>query len=149
MRGLRDDAEEREGTNPQDEDMTDAQVESGVLSTPEDDTQGTQQHSAVEPHASRTGTGEPGLDEAAEADLTIEERHAFFMEQVKRKRIETEIVLLQQELAGDTPAEYVMIAGTSLPYRKRAASSNPEPVLLKQIKLGTPPSFSGKSVKEL
>jgi hypothetical protein len=137
MRALRE-TEDTEGSNPADAEMEDAQAGAGDDDTPEGDAQA--------PHA---GGDESQPGENAETELSLEERHAFIVNQVKQKRIEKEIVMLQQELAGDTPGEYVSIAGTSLPHRKRAASSNVEPILPKQIKLGDPPSFSGKSVKEL
>jgi hypothetical protein len=89
--------------------------------------------------------------EAQEAQETplLEEHHAILMAQVKQKRMIAEVASMQQEIAGDTPTNYVAIEGTSLPYHKRHASSYSEPLLPKHIKLGEPPSFSGTSVKEL
>jgi hypothetical protein len=60
-----------------------------------------------------------------------------------------DIEALRLEIAGETPDNPVEIAGTTLPTRKRPAPAHAESPPTKYLKMGEPPSFHGKDVKEL
>ena len=84
----------------------------------------------------------------AEGHLSIAATYELLREQLKEKRMLEEISKMRAELNGETPAEPARIDGIALPTRKRAATardSNP----LKHLKLTNPPTFSGKTLKEL
>lgn len=70
-------------------------------------------------------------------------------EQIREKRLREELINLRLEAGGTTPTQYVEVSGTQLPNRKRAASSQEAPASLKQLKLATPPTFDGKSIRGL
>jgi hypothetical protein len=141
--------EDTEGTTPPEEEIRDDPPSFGEDLAPEEDTPDTLSQDARGAHAPRIGSalGESGVPGAMA--LTREEKHALLSEEIRKKRIDEEIVMMQQELAGEAPATYVAVAGTNLPHPGRTTNSGSGPAFLKQIKLGTPPSFSGKSVKEL
>lgn len=69
--------------------------------------------------------------------------------EIAARRLREDIQNLRIEAAGGTPGQYVDIPGTQLPSRKRAATSQGSSEALKQLKLATPPSFDGKSIKGL
>ena len=79
---------------------------------------------------------------------TVEQRYNRMVEQVRRKRMEESIEALEAELAGDTHAPRMEIAG--LPIReKRAASSGPSGQPMAQLpRLAKPPTFRGKNLKD-
>ena len=79
----------------------------------------------------------------------VDELYARMIERVKRKRRLAEIESMKEELAGGDPTNPVEIEGTTLPARKRTAVLGSDGTLLKHMKPGELPHFSGKSVKEL
>jgi len=87
-------------------------------------------------------------DTDAQRALSIDEEYKLLQERVAEKRKREQIVLMRQELAGDTPDSPVVIEGVALPTRKRA-STTAQGSATKHIRLSTPPTFSSKSLSEL
>jgi hypothetical protein len=79
---------------------------------------------------------------------TLEQRYERMIAQVRLKRMQEGIEALEAELAGDTRAPRIEIAG--LPIReKRTASSGPADQPMAQMpRLAKPPTFKGRNLKD-
>lgn len=78
-------------------------------------------------------------------------RHAEVKRKLAQRRLEQEMQAMEQELQGQEPTQYVEVAGTTLPNRKRAVSVSrlEDAHLTKIVKLAQPPSFTGKVIEDL
>ena len=79
----------------------------------------------------------------------LQARHAQLQAKVAEKRMQDEIMQMENELAGNMPDHYVPIAGTALPTRKRAITESAEQSAFSRIRRADLPRFSGKSSREL
>lgn len=77
------------------------------------------------------------------------ERHAELRKLVAQKRQLEEIKQMEAELRGETPDAPVDVPGTSMPIRKRSATSSQGNNPAKYVKLGQPKQYSGKDLGEL
>jgi hypothetical protein len=116
---------------------------SGQQATGAADSQGTEGMQMDPPGST---TSDTPADEQLEE--TVEERYERIVAQVKLRRMEESIQAFEAELAGDTRAPRMEIAG--LPIReKRPASSGPSnPPVAQMPRLAKPPTFKGRNLKE-
>ena len=89
-----------------------------------------------------------GRSQSTEYEL-LQARRAQLQAQVATKRMQEEIIQLQQELAGEMPEQFMEIAGTALPSRKRAITDSAEQSPFSRIRRADLPRFGGKSPREL
>jgi hypothetical protein len=96
-------------------------------------------------------TGESNADAALRDNTeqeTLEQRYNRLHAQLRIKRIEEDVEAMERELAGETPAYPVEIAGLLI-RRKRPASFSPLGAPRAQLPCpAKPPYFKGKSLKE-
>lgn len=109
---------------------------------------------ALPPNDPTAVAAEPG-DETTPRAESFDERYArvraLVAEKRRREVQEAELEAMEAELAGETPAYQVQIEGISHPLRKRtiSAESVPSPARHTRLKKAEPPTFAGKSIREL
>src|ERR1700761_2378898 len=94
--------------------------------------------------ATHTPDTEMNMDDA------LRRRYTEMKRRLANKRMQDELEAMEAELEGREPTQYVEVAGTTLPTRKRRHSQGTEETnLSKYIKLAPPPRFDGKSLEGL
>ena len=79
---------------------------------------------------------------------TIEQRYARLQEQLKQKRMLEDIERMTAELAGETPAERIEIAGLPSRHKRAASSAPPYAPPTRLVRTAEPPSYEAKNLKD-